>query len=170
MDVPRPPSMRVLTRPPVPSPTPTHAPSPEATPSPATASPSLPQAQAQPRPLEGVVVVGFISWSPEHSSHLINRVIDCNVFGSGNLDEVLSIDTEEVKDWFKWRRISYYHDEEKGILFLQYCSTPCPALDGLAEADADTGFDSLLEDRQFEDLQGLLFMFSVSFWYISLVG
>ncbi|XP_065866235.1 uncharacterized protein [Euphorbia lathyris] len=147
------PSMRVLTRPPASASAPMSASSPD------TQSCSQSQNQSQHRSLEGVVVVGFISRSPDHSSQLINRVLDSNTFGSGNVDRLLSIEKEELKDWFKWRRISYYHEEEKGILFLQFCSTRCPAVHGSSDTELD--FDSVLEEREFEDLQGLLFMFSV---------
>ncbi|XP_022729210.1 uncharacterized protein LOC111284659 isoform X3 [Durio zibethinus] len=150
MDSPQPPSMRVLTRPPPsPIPTSTSDPTPPLPPS----SPSLP------RSLDGVVVVGFISRRPDDSSQLINRVIDFNVFGSGQMDLVLSLDKDELKDWFKHRRISYYHDEDKGILFLQFCSNGCPVFDGSLGSSLD--FGGVLEEREFGDLQGLLFMFSV---------
>lgn len=90
----------------------------------------------------------------------MNRILDLNVFGSGNLDKGFSVEKEEVKGWFESRRISYYRDEEKGILFLQYCSTGCPAMEGLSLTDCS--FDSVLEEREFGDLQGMLFMFAVS--------
>lgn len=90
----------------------------------------------------------------------MNRILDLNAFGSGNLEKGLCIEKEEVKGWFESRRISYYHDEEKGILFLQYCSTGCPAMEGFLQTD--WGFDSALEEREFGDLQGMLFMFAVS--------
>lgn len=64
------------------------------------------------------------------------------------------MDKEEVKDWFKKRKISYYHEEEKGLLFLQFCSIRCPIIHGFS--------NSGLEELEFEELQGLLFMFSVS--------
>lgn len=89
------------------------------------------------------------------------------MFGPGNLDKSFTVDKEEVKGWFKCRRISYYHEEEKGILFLQFCSTNCPAFDGFL--DPGSGFDSIVEEREFGDLQGLLFMFSVSFLFLILV-
>ncbi|KAF2300690.1 hypothetical protein GH714_015175 [Hevea brasiliensis] len=145
---PNPPSMRVLTRPPPPAPMPASSPD------------AQPSSQSQPRSLEGVVVVGFVSRSPDHSSQLINRVLDSNTFGSGNLDKLLFNDKEEVRDWFNGRRISYYHEEEKGILFLQFCSTRCPAVHG--SSGLASGLDSCLEEREFEDLQGLLFMFSAN--------
>ncbi|KAJ6708373.1 AMPLIFIED IN BREAST CANCER 2-RELATED [Salix viminalis] len=136
------PSMRVLTRPPTPSPIPIPTSSPDPQPS----------SQSHPRSLEGVVVVGILSRNPNHSTHLINRVLDSNAFGSGHLDKALFADKDEVKDWLKKRRISYYHEEEKGFLFLQFCSTP------IIHGFSNSG--SGLEELEFEELQGLLFMFS----------
>lgn len=98
-------------------------------------------------------------------SQLINRVVDANVFGSGNADVALGfektgeITSEEVIDWFKQRQISYYHDEAKGVLYLQFCSTRCPVMEGFSEVPS--GFDSVFEKQEFGDLQGMLFMFSV---------
>lgn len=69
-----------------------------------------------------------------------------------------------MRDWFSRRRISYYHEEEKGILFLQFGSTRCPAVHGCS--GPDSGLSSCLEEREFEDLQGLLFMFSVSSYHL----
>ncbi|KAJ6403357.1 hypothetical protein OIU84_015289 [Salix udensis] len=134
--------MRVLTRPPAPSPIPIPTSSPDPQPS----------SQSHPRSLEGVVVVGILSRNPNHSTHLINRVLDSNAFGSGHLDKALFADKDEVKDWLKKRRISYYHEEEKGFLFLQFCSTP------IIHGFSNSG--SGLEELEFEELQGLLFMFS----------
>ncbi|CAK7332161.1 unnamed protein product [Dovyalis caffra] len=139
--------MRVLTRPPTPTPVP--GPIPTSSPDP------QPSSQSHPRSLEGVVVVGFLSRSPDPSPHLINRVLDSNVFGSGHLDKTLFVDKEEVKDWFKKRKISYYHEEEKGFLFLQFSSTRCPIIGGFSNSGSG------LEELEFEELQGLLFMFSV---------
>ncbi|KAJ6984071.1 hypothetical protein NC653_022335 [Populus alba x Populus x berolinensis] len=143
-----PPCMRVLTRPPTPTPTPAPGPT-----SASSSSPDpQPSSQSHPRSLEGVVVVGFLSRSPDHSTHLINRILDSNAFGSGHLDKTLFVDKEEIKDWFKKRKISYYHEEEKGLLFLQFCSIRCPIIHGFS--------NSGLEELEFEELQGLLFMFS----------
>ncbi|MBA0633329.1 hypothetical protein Godav_001948 [Gossypium davidsonii] len=160
MDSPNPPSMRVLTRPP-PSPVPTSSPSSSSSSNPPPPTPSFP------RSLDGVVVVGFVSRRPDDSSQLINRVVDSNVFGSGQMDRVLSIDKDELKDWFKYRRISYFHEEDKGILFLQFSSNGCPVFDGSFSSGSD--FDGVLEEREFGDLQGLLFMFSVSFKLVYLI-
>lgn len=110
------------------------------------------------------MVVGFIGRRPEDTAQLINRVIDSNVFGSGNSDKSLCIEKDEVGDWFKWRRISYYHEEKKGILFLQFCYNQLPAMDGFDKVQP--GFDSVVEEHEFGDLQGMLFMFSVSVCFL----
>lgn len=100
------------------------------------------------------MVVGFIARRPDDSSQLLNRILDSNVFGSGSMDRVLAVDKEEIQDWLKCRRISYFHEEDKGILFLQFCATRCPIVD-------ESGTDEAVEEQEFGDLQGLLFMFSV---------
>ncbi|XP_050368048.1 uncharacterized protein LOC126786307 [Argentina anserina] len=141
---PNPPSMRVLIRPP-PSSTAT-SPSPQTIPIPST---------------DGLVVVGFIGRSADDSSQLINRILDSNVFGSGNRAKTLGVeDEEELKDWLNGRRISYFHDERKGILFLQFSSALCSAADD-GSSESGSGFDSAFEEHDFGDLQGMLFMFSV---------
>ncbi|GLT81730.1 hypothetical protein SLE2022_001650 [Rubroshorea leprosula] len=161
MDSPNPPTMRVLTRPP-PAPKPTPPPTP--TPTPASSSDPtpplpLPSLASQPRSPDGVVVVGFIARRPDDSSHLINQVLDSNVFGSGRMDRVLSVDKEEVEGWFRRRRISYHHEEDKGILFLQFCPTSCPVFDG--SWCSGSGSDEVVDEPELGNLQGLLFMFSV---------
>ncbi|XP_048324105.1 uncharacterized protein LOC107410677 isoform X2 [Ziziphus jujuba] len=155
-------SMRVLIRPPSSSaPTSSSSPSQASLPPPIPANNSDPSSSSsQHRSSDGVVVVGFIGRRLGDTAQLVNRVIDSNVFGSGNRDKSLCIEKEEVRDWFKWRRISYYHEEQKGILFLQFCHNLCPAaMDGSAKVGS--GFDSVVEEHEFGDLQGLLFMFSV---------
>lgn len=146
-------SMRVLVRPP---------PTPTAKPTSNSPTQTLPlPSSADPPSSDGVVVVGFIGRSPDDSAQLINRILDSNVFGSGNLDKSLFLEKEELRDWFRWRRISYFHEQKKGILFLQFCSTRCPAVaDGFS--DSGSAFDSPVEEHDFGDLQALLFMFSVS--------
>lgn len=110
-------------------------------------------------------MVGFVGRRKGDVSQLINRIIDANVFGSGNADVALGFEktgeimSEEVKDWFEQRQISYYHEEAKGVLYLQFCSTKCPVMEGFSEVPS--GFDSVFEKQEFGDLQGLLFMFSV---------
>lgn len=149
-------SMRVLIRPP-PSATATSYSSPS------SQTILIPSSSSDPPSTDGVVVVGFIGRSPDESAQLINRILDSNVFGSGNLDKTLCVEKEEPRDWFKWRRISYYHEEQKGILFLQFCSTRCPAMDD-GFSDSGSGFDSAFKEHDFGDLEGMLFMFSVSFF------
>lgn len=145
--------MRVLTRPP-PSPRPT---------APVT-SHAPPQLSGRGGGDGGVVVVGFIGKRHEDVTQIINRIIDDNVFGSGNLDTpFLSGKTdalnEEIQEWFKRRSISYYYEEEKSILYLQFSSTSSTVVE--ASLDSEMAFDSAMEDYEFGDLQGLLFMFSV---------
>ncbi|GAB4842940.1 hypothetical protein Ancab_012918 [Ancistrocladus abbreviatus] len=151
---------------PFPSPPPPPPPDPSShTPHPRPPQPPLPSTSSPSHlPSNGIVVVGFISRRHSDVSHLINRIIDSNVFGSGNRDKVLSLDGEELSDegrnWFEGRRISYYLDDEKGILYLQMCSTKCPAM-GVGDSKSNCRFDSLVEECEFGDLQGLLFMFTV---------
>ncbi|KAI3414323.1 uncharacterized protein J3R85_016426 [Psidium guajava] len=142
------PPVRVLTRPPL-------APSPVPAPPP----PSDPSPPSSPAPSRSIVVVGFIARSADFSAQLLNRVLDLNAFGSGGVDQVLRLGGDEAKEWFRSRRVSYYYDEERGALYLQFCSTCCPAAHPLSAAAS--GFDSFVEEREFGDLQGLLFMFSV---------
>ncbi|KOM44143.1 hypothetical protein LR48_Vigan05g174800 [Vigna angularis] len=149
---PSPSPVRVLIRPPSsPSPSTTDHPSPSPSPSPSQAP--------LPRASDGVVVVGFIARRHDDSAQLLDRVIDSNVFASGNLDAPLLVDDEEAREWFERRRISYFHDHERGILFLQFSSTRCPAIHTAADV-ATPGFDSAVEEHEFGDLQGMLFMFS----------
>ncbi|GMH12517.1 hypothetical protein Nepgr_014358 [Nepenthes gracilis] len=169
-------SRRVLLRPPSSTKSPTSTPSLSPFPSPPPPppnppDPSHPSSQysfssvsppAQPSS-NGVVVVGFIGRRHSDVSQLINRIIDSNVFGSGNRDKVLSLEGEEVgdeaKDWFKTRKISYYHDDEKGIVYMQMCSSKCPAMNCVLESNCS--LDSAVEESEFGDLRGMLFMFTV---------
>ncbi|KAF4346848.1 hypothetical protein G4B88_015469 [Cannabis sativa] len=152
-------SVRVLIRPPSSttlSSTPTLASSSTSQTAPLSSSIQTPH----PPSSDGVVVVGFIGRRPEITTHLINRIVDSNVFGSGSLDENLRIDKEELREWFKWRRISYYHERRRGVLFLHFSSNLCPAFDdGVLESGS--GFDLAMEEHEFGDLQGMLFLFSV---------
>ncbi|GFS36137.1 hypothetical protein Acr_00g0044310 [Actinidia rufa] len=161
MDSPNPPSMRVLIRPPN-STQPTLSPLSSATLSPSIPPPPQPNPPPPPSPQNGVVVVGFIGRRRGDVTQLINRVLDANVFGSGKCDnsfctQKVYID-EEMKNWFNCRRISYFHDSEKGIMYLQFSSTGCPAMEDFLESSSS--FDSELEEPDFGDLQGMLFMFS----------
>ncbi|XP_059300409.1 uncharacterized protein LOC132052751 isoform X1 [Lycium ferocissimum] len=148
---PNPQSMRVLIRPPIP---PSHSQTPPIPPSPHPPATS-------PSPLQGVVVVGFIGKRSDDVAYLMNRIIDSNVFGNGGLDRSIFDEkkTDEMKSWFECRNVSYYHDDEKGILFLQFASTSCPLME--RNLESNMGFDSLLEDYEYGDLQAMLFMFSV---------
>ncbi|MCL7045522.1 hypothetical protein MKW94_017427 [Papaver nudicaule] len=108
---------------------------------------------------DGVVVVGFIGKKEDDLSQLINRIVDYNVFGSGNLGSKVPIhnreeEDETVKNCFHSRNISYYYDGERGIVFLRFVSNICPEDDF---PESSTG----LEQHQYEDLQGMLLIFSV---------
>ncbi|KAI3676971.1 hypothetical protein L1987_86588 [Smallanthus sonchifolius] len=163
--------MRVLIRPPPSSsitpPSTTTVPPPLATIIHQSPTPSLPPLPPPSSPFRqtGVVVVGFVGRRKGDVSQLINRIIDDNVFGSGDADVALGFEktgevvSEEVRVWFKQRQISYYHEEAKGILYLQFCSSECPVMEGFSEIS--NGFDSVFEKQEFGDLQGMLFMFSV---------
>lgn len=112
-------------------------------------------------------MVGFIGKRHDDVAYLMNRIIDFNVFGSGGLDRPIFVEkpdfavTEYMKSWFECRNISYYHDEEKRILYLQFSSTRCPMMMEGKNMESKLGFDSILEDHEFGDLQAMLFMFSV---------
>ncbi|KAG5602831.1 hypothetical protein H5410_034201 [Solanum commersonii] len=174
---PNPQSMRVLIRPPIPPshsqtppalPSHAQAPAPSPHPLPSTSSEAPATSPSPLNPQSGVVVVGFIGKRHDDVAYLMNRIIDSNVFGSGGLDKPIFVNepdektdfavTDDMKSWFEFRNISYHHDEEKGILFLQFSSTRCPLMEGNLESKM--GFDSLLEDYEYGDLQAMLFMFS----------
>jgi len=93
------------------------------------------------------------------------------VFGSSCWDKPFDIGDqegvgEEVRDWLESHRISYFHDRENGMVFLQMCSTTCPVIRGVAvagkEQEVFSGLDSVIDELEFHELQGLLFMFAVS--------
>ncbi|KAL0460130.1 UNVERIFIED_CONTAM: hypothetical protein Slati_0640200 [Sesamum latifolium] len=117
-----------------------------------------------PPPKNGVVVVGFIGRRHHDVSHLINKIADSKIFGSGNLDTPFRFEPDkinpETRRWFESRKLSFYHDEEQGILYLQFSSVRCPVTE---EGLSETGFESVMEEQEFGDLQGLLFMFSCEF-------
>ncbi|KAL6506418.1 hypothetical protein OROGR_024599 [Orobanche gracilis] len=141
--------IRVLVRPP---PVPALPPQPPPTPP----DPILP-------PKNGLVIVGFIGKRHHEVAHLINKIIDSHVFGSGNLDTQFHFELDqinpEMSKWFKSRKLSFYHDEDKGILYLQFSSFRCPVNDrGFLESRL--GFESLSDEQELGDLQGLIFMFS----------
>ncbi|XP_039134391.1 uncharacterized protein LOC120271782 [Dioscorea cayenensis subsp. rotundata] len=109
-------------------------------------------------PSHGVVVVGFLG-SPD-PAHLINRIIDANVFGSGNLAKDLP-EIASRKSWFERRRIRYHHDEEKGLVFLHLSSSsPLPDSSRFDGGNGD-GFASVLEENEADDLREMLMMFLV---------
>ncbi|KAL0390055.1 UNVERIFIED_CONTAM: hypothetical protein Scaly_0362600 [Sesamum calycinum] len=112
-------------------------------------------------PKNGVVVVGFIGRRHHDVSHLINKIIDSKIFGSGSLDTPFRFEPDkinpETRKWFESRKLSFYHDEEQRILYLQFSSVRCPATE---EGLPETRFESVMEEQEFGDLQGLLFMFS----------
>ncbi|KAK6936116.1 Nonsense-mediated mRNA decay factor SMG8/SMG9 [Dillenia turbinata] len=124
-----------------------------------------PDQSTLPPPSNGIVVIGFVGRQYDDVSQLANRILDFNVFGSGNLDEYLFSSSkipelgDELKEWIKRRKLSYYHDEEKGILFLLFSPTWLPSNEAVLGKSED--FDSTVEELEFGDLQGLLFMFSV---------
>ncbi|GFQ05057.1 protein smg8 [Phtheirospermum japonicum] len=147
-------SIRVLIRPP---PAPTSAPA---------LPPQLPPPPPDPYlpPKNGVVVVGFIGKRYHDVSHLINKVVDSHVFGSGNLDTQFRFEPDkinpEMSNWFESKKLSFYHDEDQGILYLQFSSLSCPVTEE-GFSDSRVGSEPIFEDQELGDLQGLIFMFSV---------
>ncbi|XP_073012349.1 uncharacterized protein [Typha latifolia] len=167
-------SVRVLIRPPPPTPPASSSPPSSASassstaPNPPPSNPTTSTATTSSPPLDGVVVVGFIGSKPTTDvTHLINRILDAGVFGSGGLDKDLVTTQSELglgeEDWFRWRRISYYHDPEKGMVFLQFSSlvSPLVLLSLSQTGGGHDGAASVLEDWEAGDLRGMLFMFSV---------
>ncbi|XP_065004584.1 uncharacterized protein LOC135636639 [Musa acuminata AAA Group] len=117
---------------------------------------------------EGVVVVGFLGSRPStDATHLINRILDANVFGCGNLDKDLFASRSEssgkVEEWFRRRRISFHFEKEKGVVFLQLSSSLSPFSLLCSSRTDDEGYRSVsaLETCDADDLRGMLFMFSV---------
>lgn len=117
-----------------------------------------------------VVVVGFIGERSDDVTQLMNRILDANVFGSGKMDRSL-VDgdvcevSEELKRWLKWHRVRYFHEVEKGILFLQFASVELLDL-----VDEDVEFETAVEDWEVGNLQGMLLMFSVSLGFAAHSG
>lgn len=103
-------------------------------------------------------MVGFIGNRHGDATQLINRIIDANVFCSGNFDAPFRFEMQELisEERFKLRSISFYYEEEKGILYLQFSLILCPVMKGVLKSQL--GFDSALEDSEFGDLQVLLFL------------
>ncbi|KAK1289014.1 hypothetical protein QJS10_CPB18g01794 [Acorus calamus] len=114
---------------------------------------------------QGVVVVGFVGGDPDETAHLINCIIDSNAFGSGRLGRELcphSRGVEDARD--RKRRIRYYHDEERGMIFSQFCSPR--SLRRLEEGvsmmgSGCGGLGDVLEEGEAEDLKEMLVMFTM---------
>ncbi|GLJ06291.1 hypothetical protein SUGI_0035580 [Cryptomeria japonica] len=178
-------SLRVLTRP-------------SSSSTPVDSSPSIPSTPPQssfsslqsPPPVNGVVVVGVVGRSQDDVTHLLNRLLDAHIFGSGNRDrDLFDLDQEAapeededenekengIKDkkfrfkasarriraaWSNKKRISYYLDEEKGVVYVQY-AWGTPHLDLLMEDFSSQDYPSILDRHEADDLCGLLVMFSV---------
>ncbi|GAB2223205.1 hypothetical protein Droror1_Dr00017343 [Drosera rotundifolia] len=134
---------RVLLRPPPSSSSPNPSPPP---PPPHSPSPSPPPSSSSSGSGGGVVVVGFVGRRRADVAQLLNRVIDSNVFG--NRDKpVINVREEEEGDERGWRsRVRYYHDEEKGIVYVGMWGTRCPVADdeGVEEAEEMKGLLLLL--------------------------
>ncbi|KAH9326312.1 hypothetical protein KI387_006490, partial [Taxus chinensis] len=178
------PSLRVLTRP---SPSSTSTELLPSLPPPTSTTVSSSSAQS-PSTANGVVVVGMVGRSQDDVTHLLNRLLDAHIFGSGNRDvDLFDLEEEaqheeeveekgnEVKQnncrfkvsnrrttaaWFKKKRISYYLDEEKGVVYVQY-AWGSPRLALLREDLSSQEYPSVLDRHEADDLCGLLVMFSV---------
>ncbi|XP_057804529.1 uncharacterized protein LOC131019918 [Salvia miltiorrhiza] len=120
--------------------------------------------QPPPTPPPGVVVVGFIGRRHHDVAHLINKIADSYAFGSGGLDTPLRFEPEridsEMRRWFESRNLSFYHDQDKGILYLQFSMLDCTVAEAML-SEGRMGFESVLEDRELGDLKGFIFMFTV---------
>ncbi|EYU37030.1 hypothetical protein MIMGU_mgv1a023242mg [Erythranthe guttata] len=152
-------SIRVLVRPP---PNPSHPLPPQ--PPPPPPPPLPPPADPYSTPKNGVVVVGFIGKRHHDVAHLMNKIIDSRVFGSGNLDTPFRFEPDKINPdmgkWLQSRKLSFYHDVDQGILYLQFSSAGCPVA-GEGPSETRFGFESVFDDQEFGDLKGLIFMFSV---------
>ncbi|KAL0918292.1 hypothetical protein M5K25_010291 [Dendrobium thyrsiflorum] len=144
------------------------------TPAPSSSSSSAPlTTSVSPSPI-GVVVVGFLGSKPSTDlTHLINRLLDNNVFGSGNLEKnILTSLIPDETDWFDRRRIGYHYEPETGMVFLQYSpSSPSRLLmlSSSTSGERDEGATSVLEECEAEDIRYMLLMFSVSCFLISFI-
>ncbi|KAL1557700.1 hypothetical protein AAHA92_08250 [Salvia divinorum] len=146
-------SIRVLVRPP-PPPAPTHPLPPQPPPPP----------DASPPTKSGVVVVGFVGRRHHEVAHLINKIVDSYAFGSGGLDAQFRFEPDridsEMRRWLESRNLSFYLDEDKGILYLQFSMVDCTVAETML-SEGRMGFESDSEDRELGDLKGLIFMFTV---------
>lgn len=83
------------------------------------------------------------------------------VKGSSRID--MGFDTgpsKKVASWMKKRRLSYYADEEKGIVYVQF-AWGSPHMDLLMGNLSSQEYPFVLDQQETDDLCGLLFMFSV---------
>ncbi|XP_020680209.1 uncharacterized protein LOC110097908 [Dendrobium catenatum] len=155
---PTPPHSISSSNPPPPNLNPTPAPSSSSSSDPLTTSVS-------PSPI-GVVVVGFLGSKPSTDlTHLINRLLDDNVFGSANLEKNIPTSLiPDATDWFDRRRIGYHYEPEKGMVYLLYSpSSPSRLLllSSSTSDERDEGAISVLEECEAEDIRYMLLMFSV---------
>ncbi|KAI0510027.1 hypothetical protein KFK09_010627 [Dendrobium nobile] len=151
--------------PPPPNLNPTPAPSSSPSSSSSSSSSAPLTTSVSPSPI-GVVVVGFIGSKPSTDlTHLINRLLDDNVFGSANLEKnILTSLIPDATDWFDCQRIGYHYEPETGMVFLQYSpSSPSRLLllSSSTSDERDEGATSVLEECEAEDLRYMLLMFSV---------
>lgn len=70
------------------------------------------------------------------------------------------------ENWFQHRRISFFHEEERGIVYLQFCCSDWADMGEVLEGSRD--FRAKIEEDEFGDVQGMLFMFSVCHVIISI--
>lgn len=114
-------------------------------------------------------MVGFVG-AEDDVTHLINRILDDNIFGGGgdkDLFSSVSKDGDRWEGWFRHRRIRYHHEPEKGIVFLQFSTAPVMQSwlsGGSGDEHRDGRLDFFLGERDSDDLRGLLLMFSVSYF------
>ncbi|KAF3793504.1 SMG8 protein [Nymphaea thermarum] len=153
--------LRVLVRPPPPPPPSSSSSSSAAS----SSSHSLPPNSTQPNHTssvqnnDGVIVIGLIGRDPDEATQLLNRILDANVFGSGKQDIDIHADLrnsekdggESISDWFRSRRISYYFEKEKGIVFLLLSTS------GRRHCASGSAF----EECESDDLRGILVLFLV---------
>lgn len=70
------------------------------------------------------------------------------------------VPSRKVAAWMKKKRISYYADEERGIVYVQF-AWGSPHMDLLMGNLSSQEFPFVLDQQETDDLCGLLFMFSV---------
>lgn len=69
------------------------------------------------------------------------------------------VPSRKVAAWMKKKRISYYADEERGIVYVQF-AWGSPHMDLLMGNLSSQEFPFVLDQQETDDLCGLLFMFS----------